>query len=59
MRAYGHDVDDDHKVELVTAIMDTAKAAAYWKSDMLKKRRVAGGVIGEPDRFVFRVVARY
>jgi len=59
VRAYGHDVDDDHKVILVTAIMDTAKANAYFKSDMLKKRRAEGGVIGEPDRFVFRVVQRY
>lgn len=58
-RAYGHDVDDDHKVVLVTAVMDTAKANAYWKSDMLKKRRAAGGAIGEPARFVHRIVQRY
>ena len=58
-RAYGHDVDDDHKVTLVTALLDTAKANAYWKSDMLKQRRVASGVMGEPDRFVFRIVQRY
>ena len=58
-RAYGHDPDDNKKVTLVTAIMDTAKASAYWKSDMLKKRREAGGVIGTPERFVFRVVKRY
>ena len=42
VRAYGHDVDDNHKVELVTDIMDTAKAFAYFKSDALKKRRQAG-----------------
>jgi len=59
VRAYGHDVDDNHKVVLVTALVDTAKAHAYWQSDMLKKRRAAGGVIGEPERFVYRVVARY
>jgi hypothetical protein len=59
VRAYGHDINDDKKVVLVTAIMDTAKANAYWKSDMLKKRREAGGVIGEPERFVYRVVQRY
>jgi len=59
VRAYGHDVDDDHKVVLVTALMDTAKAYAYWKSDMLKKRRAEAGVIGEPERFVYRVVQRY
>ena len=59
VRVVGHDPDDTKKVSLVTAIMDTAKASAYWKSDMLKKRREAGGVIGEPKRFVFRVVHRY
>jgi len=59
VRAYGHDVDDDHKVVLVTALMDTAKAFAYFKSDMLKKRRAAGGVIGVPDRFVYRIAQRY
>ncbi len=59
VRTYGHDVDNNKKVALVTAITDSAKAAAYWKSDMLKKRRAAGGVIGEPDRFLFRIVQRY
>lgn len=59
VRAYGHDVDDDHKVVLVTALVDTAKAFAYFKSDMLKKRRAASGVTGEPERFVYRVVQRY
>jgi len=59
LRAYGHDADDDKKVVLVTAIMDTTKAYAYWKSDMLKQRRAASGVVGEPERFVYRVVKRY
>jgi hypothetical protein len=58
-RAIGHDADDNKKVSLVTAVMDTAKAFAYYKSDALKKRREAGGVIGEPKRFLFRVVQRY
>jgi hypothetical protein len=58
-RAYGHDADDNKKVTLVTAITDSTKAAAYWNSDMLKKRRAAGGVIGTPDRFVYRMVQRY
>lgn len=58
-RVYGHAVDDNHKVHLVTALMDTAKAFAYWKSDALKKRREAGGVVGEPRRFVFTIVKRY
>jgi hypothetical protein len=59
VRAYGHDSDDSNKIILVTAIMDSTKASAYWKSDMLKKRRAASGVIGEPERFVYRVVQRY
>jgi hypothetical protein len=59
VRAYGHDVDDNKKVVLVTAILDTAKANAWWKSDRLKERRTAGGVVSEPKRFVYRVVQRY
>lgn len=59
VRAYGHDVNDNHKVVLVTALTDTAKAYAYWKSDLLKKRRAASGVVSVPERFVYRVVQRY
>ena len=59
VRAYGHDADDDKKVVLVTVVSDTAKAFAYFKSDMLKKRRVASGAIGEPERFLYRVVQLY
>ena len=59
VRAFGHDADDNKKVSLVTAITDTAKAFAYYKSDALKKRREASGMTGEPKRFLFRVVQRY
>ncbi len=59
VRSLGYDADNNKKVTLVTALTDTAKAHAYWKSDMLKKRRAEGGVTSEPDRFVFRVVQRY
>ena len=59
VRAYGHDADDDHKVTVVTAVVDSAKAYAYWKSDMLKKRREAAGVTGTTERFVFRIIQRY
>jgi hypothetical protein len=58
-RVIGHDADDNKKVTIVTAVTDTAKAFAYYKSDALKKRREAGGVIGEPKRFLFTVVKRY
>jgi hypothetical protein len=59
VRAFGHDADDNKKVSLVTALTDTAKAFAYYKSDALKKRRAASGVIGEPKRFLYQVVQRY
>ncbi|CAN5802855.1 hypothetical protein BH11BAC4_BH11BAC4_08860 [soil metagenome] len=58
-RVIGQDADDVKKMVLVTALADTAKANAYAVSDALKKRREAGGVVGEPERFVFRVVKRY
>ena len=58
-RAYGHNLDNDKKIVLVTAITDTAKAFAYYKSDAIKKRRADAGVIGEPERFLYRVVQRY
>ncbi|HTS44048.1 MAG TPA: hypothetical protein VMH01_06600 [Puia sp.] len=58
-RVVGHDLDDNKKVSIVLAVTDTAKAMAYWKSDALKKRREASGVIGEPVRFLFRIVKRY
>lgn len=58
-RVYGHYANDSNKVTVVTALMDTAKAFSYFKSDILKKRRASAGVIGEPERFLFRVVQRY
>ena len=58
-RVISHDADDNKKVSLVTAVLDTAKAFAYYKSDALKKRREAGGVIGTPVRFLYRIVKRY
>lgn len=58
-RAYGHDADDDKKVTMVTAITDTAKAFAYYKSDALKQRRKAAGVVSEPQRFLYKIVQRY
>ena len=55
---YGHEVDDNHKVLIVSAILDSAKASAYWKSDLLKQRRAASGA-GEPTRVVYTVAKRY
>lgn len=59
VRLIGHDADDNKKVNLVTALTDTAKAFAYYKSDALKKRREAGGVTSEPERFLFTIAQRY
>lgn len=58
-RVYGHDVDDNHKVTVVFALTDTAKAYAYNKSAELKQRRAQAGVIGEPENFRYTVVQRY
>ncbi len=58
-RVVGHDLDDNKKVTIVAAIADSAKACAYYKSDALKKRREAGGVIGESVRFFYRIVKHY
>ena len=59
LRTYGYDPDDNHNVILVAAVVDTAKANAYWNSDMLKQRRAASGVVGKPERVVYTVVKRY
>lgn len=59
LRAYGHDVDNPNKVVVVTSVTDSAKAAAYWTSDRIKKRWEESGVIGQPQRFLYRVVQRF
>lgn len=59
VRGYGHDAADNHKVSVVTALVDSAKAVAYFKSDALKKRMKTSGVTGAPDRFLYRIVQRY
>jgi hypothetical protein len=58
-RVIGHDLDDNKKVTIVAAIADSAKAFAYYKSDALKKRREAGGVVGDPVRFFYRIAKHY
>ena len=58
-RAYGHDAGDNKKVTIVVAVTDTAKANAFWKSQQLKQLRTGSGAIGEPERFLFRIVKRY
>ena len=58
-RAYGYDVDDNHKITVVVAVNDSAKAKAYWNSDLLKQKRAESGVVGEVKRYVYRVVQKY
>lgn len=58
-RAYGYDADDNHKVIVVVAVNDSAKANAFWKSDMLKQKRAESGVVGKVDRFLYRLAQRY
>jgi heme-degrading monooxygenase HmoA len=58
-RVVGHELDDDKKVSVVTAISDTAKAFAYFKSAALKNRKAASGVVGESRRFIFYIVKVY
>jgi hypothetical protein len=59
VRGVGHDAADDHKVSVVTALVDSAKAVSFFKSDTLKKRMEESGVTGEPERFLFKVIKRY
>ena len=58
-RAYGYDVDDNHKVTLVVAINDSAKANAFWKSDLIKQKRAESGVVGEVKQRLYRVAVKY
>lgn len=59
VRVYGHDASDNHKVRIVSALVDSAKAMAYYKSDAIKKRMTESGVVGQPNRFFYRIVQRY
>jgi hypothetical protein len=58
-RVYGYDVDDNHKVTAVFAITDSAKANAFWKSDLIKQKRTEAGIVGQPEMFMYRVVQMY
>jgi hypothetical protein len=59
IRAYGHDASDNHKVRIVSALLDSAKAMAYYNSDAIKKRMADAGVVGKADRWFFHIAARY
>jgi hypothetical protein len=58
-RSYGYDAKDNHKVMLVLAMTDTAKANAFMKSDVIKQKREESGVTGPVDIKMIRLTARY
>jgi hypothetical protein len=58
-RVYGYDPDDNHKVTIVVAVSDTAKANVFWNSAKLKDDMAKGGVVGKPERFMYRIAKKY
>ncbi|MBC7426780.1 MAG: hypothetical protein H7321_09620 [Bacteroidia bacterium] len=58
-RAYGYEVDDNHKVVMVAGINNYDTAKVFWNSDIMKQRRAEAGVVGEVERFVYRVIQKY
>jgi hypothetical protein len=58
-RAIGHDINDNHKISVVLALTDSAKGMSFLKSDTIKKRMAAAGVVGQPNRYYYHVVKTY
>jgi hypothetical protein len=58
-RAYGYDINDNHKISVVLALTDSAKGMSFLKSDTIKKRMAAAGVVGQPVRYYYHVVKTY
>lgn len=58
-RSYGYDAADNHKVMVVLALTDTAKANAFFKSGDMQKRMADAGVVGNAKVSTIRIVARY
>ena len=58
-RMYGYDPDNHNKVTIVVAVSDTTKGNAFWNSAKLKEDMAKGGVIGKPERFMFRIAKKY
>src|SRR6185437_11479594 len=57
-RVVGHDLDDNKKVSVVTALTDTSKPFSHYKSDALKHRIAESGAVGKPTPFFFRIAKR-
>lgn len=58
-RSYGYEAGDNHKVMIVLALTDTAKANAFMKSGTMKKMMDEAGVVGPASSKTIRIVARY
>ncbi len=58
-RSFGYEAGDNHKVMVVLALTDTAKANAFMKSDTMKKMMDEAGVVGPASSKTIRIVARY
>ena len=58
-RALGHDIDDNHNVEIVFAVTDMAKAKAFLQSKDLKDKMEKAGVEGKPTSFFYDLVKMY
>ena len=58
-RAYGYDINDNHKISVVLALTDSAKGMSFLKSDTMKKRMAAAGVVGQPNRYYYHVAKTY
>ena len=58
-RALGHDINDNHQVEIVFAVTDMAKAKAFLQSKDLKDKMEKAGVEGKPDAFFYNIVKMY
>lgn len=58
-RSYGYEAGDNHKVMVVLAVTDTAKANAFMKSDTMRSMMDSAGVVGKAQSKMIRIVSRY
>jgi hypothetical protein len=58
-RALAYNVGDNHKVTIVFAVSDMAKAKAFIGSKDLKDKMTEAGVDGPPAFYFYRIAARY
>jgi len=58
-RGLGHAIDDNHRVLIVFAITDMAKAKAFIQSPDLKDKMEKAGVEGKPVPFFYNIVKMY